>query len=1097
MRNNKIKWSAVALAAVLAFSQCTPLVAFGNEAASTEYVQEDDHEADKEMTVLTIATAEDLTQLAKECTLDSWSEDKMVELAGDIDLTGLDFEPIPVFSGQFDGNRYEISGLYLDSDISSQGLFRYVTENAVVENLTVSGHIYAGESQEYLGGIAGTLKGVIRNCTFKGIIEGSSYVGGIAGLNTETGRLESCVFKGTVNGKSCTGGIVGENRGVIADSENLGRVNPSSDEEINVEALLSSGRSDNVLKRTGEAIENVRTASEVSQDTGGIAGYSTGIIRNCQNRASVGYEHIGYNVGGIAGRSSGYLYGCKNEGSVKGRKDVGGICGQMVPDIKLVFSEDTLDRLDDELDTLKSIADSASSRTSSNRSTVSDRLDVISEYARLASDNTAELAEMTVDWADANIEELNYLADTVEDMVNRIENITATLSDFLSIMEDGMDEIEDLAENANELYGMTSDEVHEIKEITDMLQGYHEQMKSEVQETKTSARKLLKAVTEFDMETCGAEAENIIAHGKAAIQAAVHYKETLVILKEELQNLPDPDGTLRSGFDSLEDAAGDFEDASNELADMGDQIYRMFKNLSRTAEPEFQTFGDEYQNRGDQIHSSVNAIGDQLTLLKEDIGKTGDDISDDMERMEDQLEVIANLLENAVTEVREKDKNDYWQDVSEEDIRNTTIGKAENCVNLGTVLGDINAGGIAGVMDIERALDPEDDIKKEGNESLNFHYETRVILESCVNKAEITAKKNYAGGVCGRMTLGYILDCSNFADVASLDGDYVGGITGQSSSTVQKCYSKCTLSGRNYVGGISGLAYDLYENTAFVKLEEAIMYAGAVAGSVLEDANLSGNLFVDTGSAGVDGICYRGKAEPVGYETLMAEESTPVEFGRFLLKYMADDTVIGAVNAGYGQPVSAYAVPEIPKKSGYHAKWQMNSEDLVMFDRVIEAKYVPFQTTIGSDAMRNAVQAVMLVEGVFEGAEKLSVQEISGADEMGESERWKVSLQNDSGESLEKTSFRYTYRFIASGDAGNEKVTGLVLRPSGGGENVVLDWRQDGNAYVFQTAETEFELLVICKKENLLPAAAIAVILGLGILFIIKSRKSRPQKAKN
>ena len=84
------------------------------------------------------------------------------------------------------------------------------------------------------------------------------------------------------------------------------------------------------------------------RDTGGIAGFSNGNILNCTNEGAVGYPHVGYNVGGIVGRTSGYLSGCTNKGKINGRKDVGGIAGKLAPDIQLIFSTDTLDKLDHE-----------------------------------------------------------------------------------------------------------------------------------------------------------------------------------------------------------------------------------------------------------------------------------------------------------------------------------------------------------------------------------------------------------------------------------------------------------------------------------------------------------------------------------------------------------------------------------------------------------------------------------------------------------------------------------------------------------------------------------------------------------------------------
>ena len=60
---------------------------------------------------ITIATAEDLKELAVQCTLDSWSQGKTVVLTDDINLSGSGFTPIPTFGGTFDGQGHTISGL--------------------------------------------------------------------------------------------------------------------------------------------------------------------------------------------------------------------------------------------------------------------------------------------------------------------------------------------------------------------------------------------------------------------------------------------------------------------------------------------------------------------------------------------------------------------------------------------------------------------------------------------------------------------------------------------------------------------------------------------------------------------------------------------------------------------------------------------------------------------------------------------------------------------------------------------------------------------------------------------------------------------------
>ena len=71
---------------------------------------------------VSINSVEDLLQLVADCRLDSWSEDRTVDLNTDLDLTGVDFAGIPTFSGTFDGNSHTISGLSLVDDELGDGL---------------------------------------------------------------------------------------------------------------------------------------------------------------------------------------------------------------------------------------------------------------------------------------------------------------------------------------------------------------------------------------------------------------------------------------------------------------------------------------------------------------------------------------------------------------------------------------------------------------------------------------------------------------------------------------------------------------------------------------------------------------------------------------------------------------------------------------------------------------------------------------------------------------------------------------------------------------------------------------------------------------
>ena len=102
-------------------------------------------------TVLKIGTVQDLETLRHNCMLDSWSAGKTVILTADLDLSGSGFEPIPYFSGTFDGQGHSVTGMANAGDGSVIGFFRYVGEGAVVRNLHVSGMNTPGEIMPSVG----------------------------------------------------------------------------------------------------------------------------------------------------------------------------------------------------------------------------------------------------------------------------------------------------------------------------------------------------------------------------------------------------------------------------------------------------------------------------------------------------------------------------------------------------------------------------------------------------------------------------------------------------------------------------------------------------------------------------------------------------------------------------------------------------------------------------------------------------------------------------------------------------------------------------------------------------------------------------------
>ncbi len=409
-----------------------------------------------------INTLEDLMALAESCAVDSYSKNVTVYLQTDLDLTGSGFESIPTFGGVFEGGGHTISGLSLTANRSHTGFFRYVQEGAVVKELNLSGEVKPGGSAQYAGGIAGNNAGAIRDCSFTGTVEALTSTGGLAGANEKTGVIENCRMSGTVTGQHYTGGIAGQNLGTITRCVNSASVNTTS-QEVSTDISGLSVTSVTSMDSTTELINDYT-------DTGGIAGFSSGTVSACMNLGAVGYEHMGYNIGGIVGRQSGYVESCTNKGSVLGRKEVGGIVGQMEPYLTLDLSASSAENLSVELTKLHDLLDVALLNAGDSSSNITDRLNTVSGYMGSASDDLAYIAGETVDFVDSTVASLNeilsridYVSDSAPYILGDVEMAGGYISEALGWLGEANSDLAVIGQ----MQGSTYDETdHRLLSVT-------------------------------------------------------------------------------------------------------------------------------------------------------------------------------------------------------------------------------------------------------------------------------------------------------------------------------------------------------------------------------------------------------------------------------------------------------------------------------------------------------------------------------------------------------------------------------------------------------------------------------------------------------
>ncbi len=430
-------------AAALCLTSLPAEYVYAEETASTESTEQlspessenilQIEEADKE--IIDIRSAQELIEVAQKCEIDAWSADKLIELQEDISLEGTQFEGFPVLAGVFNGNGHTISGFHLQGDGYADGFFRYITVTGVVQNLKLSGTVESDNEEECTGGIAGINAGWILDCTFIGSVEGKSETGGIVGENEGTATISSCSSHGTVTGYDRAGGIAGANYGAIRNCTNKAGINSDSswleeEDEAGLQWLLEDVRERKLISGT---------------DIGGIAGYSRGIIINCSNSGVVGYDHNGYNIGGIAGRQSGQILFCNNEGRIYGRKDVGGIVGQMEPYISVEEAES----ISEAVQRLHDLVDKFLDDAGETQDTVSEDFDRLREHSDNALDDADLIADRTVDFVDENVGAVNEVANRLDYCLDQVPGIMDEVKFAVDDIDEAVDSLDKIADALN------------------------------------------------------------------------------------------------------------------------------------------------------------------------------------------------------------------------------------------------------------------------------------------------------------------------------------------------------------------------------------------------------------------------------------------------------------------------------------------------------------------------------------------------------------------------------------------------------------------------------------------------------------------------
>ncbi len=394
-----------------------------------------------------IKSTEDFLAFAENCKYDSWSIGKTISLTVDLNLSGVDFDGIAYFNGVFEGNSHEITNMNLKPKGSDYGFFRYIGETGEVKNLNLSGSIAPTGTQENIGGLVGVNYGTVNHCSFSGAVSGIDSVGGIAGSNKSAGEILDCSADAVVMATNYTGGIVGTNEGLVSGCQ--------SKSSVNIEELEPT------LDLAGMDVSSFNVTQNVinRNDSGGIAGYSSGVITDCKNEGTVGYKHTGYNVGGIVGSQNGIVLNSTNEGKVYGRKDVGGIAGQAEPYVESEYLEDKLRQTQDDVKRLSNTLNNISSTLSATSAAVKQQTQILNDqYAAAVSSISGNIGTLTSSVSQSNAQAQGYAGD-INAALAEIQNIQSggeSLTDEqIQQIQDNLGTIQDNLGNMQGAYAGT------------------------------------------------------------------------------------------------------------------------------------------------------------------------------------------------------------------------------------------------------------------------------------------------------------------------------------------------------------------------------------------------------------------------------------------------------------------------------------------------------------------------------------------------------------------------------------------------------------------------------------------------------------------
>ena len=512
-------------------------------------------------------------------------------------------------------------------------------------------------------------------------------------------------------------------------------------------------------------------------------------------------------------------------------------------------------------------------------------------------------------------------------------------------------------------------------------------------------------------------------------------------------------------LDKLQDKLNGNNDNDEKIEDFVDDISKDIEN---------STVADDIHGVADTVDSEIRTIADSI------------------ERISAQIKNIGNTVTETMDVVTSDD--DYIEDISSADSAQNSDGVIAKSVNRGAVHGDINAGGIAGTMNVEYDVDPEYDLDITETTNVRLRSTVSDVVIYCINYGEVNSKKDCAGGIVGLQELGLVYGSEGYGTAKSETGNYAGGIAGNSASAITDSYSLCNVESEDYTGGICGKGYTMQNCISIPAILGDGEAKGSLAGIIESDGEVSTNIFVNDIYGGIDDINYSGKADSASYEAVMAMENIPDGFHRVTLVFKADGNVIDTKNIAYNANLGVSELPSIPDKDGYYAQWPENIVSKpILQNTVVEAEYHVWIESVAGDIASQNDKPLFIAEGKFYDDNKITLSKCDTDNLSGDIEysyAWKMR-----GTDVKDKGTKTCHFYIKNTSGSSE----VWYRDNADSGWVKADAKEHGS---YMTAEIPYEadFAVIHKESSNMiyykcgGAAACIIVLA---VIIIKKRKKR------